>query len=200
MAERNARRATVKAMPTQELLQQLPARTDTIFNLMEALPTDDVMRPLVPMAAGLTPIFQVAQLRLNELALHQWDVLIPRDPTATMNADAAGLLLDYALEGAPRQADKEMLVGLEAVYACDTHGPGGGPVGIVCHNGAIELARGTADDPSATIHLAVEALIRLTWGRLPLEAALAQETVRIDGDRDLVLALGAAFGNRETLT
>jgi uncharacterized protein (TIGR03083 family) len=195
MPERDARRAQVKALPTAELPALLERNTAAFFDHVEGLAADDLTRPLVPMAAGLTPIRQVAQLRLAELALHRWDVRVPTDPAAPVDAEAAGLLVDWVLGSAPRQAKREALEGVRATIHCDTSGRGGGPLTLAAHNGAVEACRGAPGSADATIYLPVEAWTRLVWGRLP-RAELDSGAVRIEGDREAVLALWRAFGSR----
>ena len=194
MPERDARRAKVKALPDAELADQLEQRTAAFYRRLEPLSDDDLTRPIVPMAAGLTPILQVAYLRLHEPALHRWDVHIVKDSKAQVDAAAAALLGDYVLAGAPRQAKAETLGDSTGLAHCETTGPGGGPVTLRWAGGTLEAQRGAPDRADVTLHLPLEALIRLIWGRLPL-AALADSSIRIEGDRAAAERLAAAFGN-----
>jgi uncharacterized protein (TIGR03083 family) len=194
MAERDARRAQVKALPDAELVDRLERNTAAFYDRLEPLSDDDLSRAIVPMAAGLTPILQVAYLRLHEPALHRWDVRIERDPAATVEPHAAALLGDYVLAGAPRLAKADVLGDSSGVARAETTGEGGGPVTLRWASGKMDVARGAPPSADVTLHLPIEALIRLIWGRLRL-AALSDGSIRIDGDRAAAERLAAAFGN-----
>ena len=195
MAERDARRAQVKALPDDALVARLEDNTAAFFAPVESLAADVLLRPVVPMAAGLTPVFGVAQLRLFELAVHRWDVRVPTDPTATVDAETVALLMDWVLAGAHRQAKRDLLAGLQGTVRCETTGPTGGPVTITASGAGVQVARGAAGAADATLHLSGEALLRWFWGRLPLATALEQGSVRLEGQREVALALSRAFGN-----
>jgi uncharacterized protein (TIGR03083 family) len=194
MEERTARRAQVKALPDDELLARLEGNTAAFFEHAQSLADADLTRAIVPMAAGLTPIVQVAHLRLYEPALHRWDVLQPTDPSATLDAHAATLLLDYALATAPRQASRDVLGDARGVARCEVSGSAGGPVTLTWADGAVQAARGAPHRADVTLHLTEEALVRLLSGRLPL-ATLEQGTTRVEGDRAAAVLLARAFGS-----
>ncbi|HLH25931.1 MAG TPA: maleylpyruvate isomerase family mycothiol-dependent enzyme [Chloroflexota bacterium] len=194
MAERDARRAQVRALPDAELIDRLERNTAAFYDRLEPLSDDDLVRPSVPMAAGITPVLQVAYLRLHEPALHRWDVRIVRDPAATVEPHAAALLSDYVLAGAPRLAKADALGDGVGHALAETSGAGGGPVTLRWHGGQMEVARGAPATADVTLRLPIEALIRLIWGRLPL-AALTDGTVGIEGDRAAAQRLATAFGN-----
>jgi uncharacterized protein (TIGR03083 family) len=194
--ERTARRQQVKTMPRDTLLDELVRRNTAFLDYLQGLSEADLTRAEVPLPAGRLSPLQVAQLRLQEMALHHWDCLAPTNPNAPLKAEAAGLMADYILGTAGRLAKKDELAGLNAVYRCELSGPGGGPVTITCRDGAAQVARGAAGAADVTLRLPTEALLRLVWGRVPLEQALADGTIEADGNRDVVLALGRVFGNR----
>jgi putative sterol carrier protein len=98
------------------------------------------------------------------------------------------------LAGAPRLAKAEALGDGAGVALADTTGEGGGPVTLRWNGGKLEATRGAPPAADVTLHLPLEALIRLIWGRLPL-AALTNGTIRIDGDQAAARRLAAAFGN-----
>jgi uncharacterized protein (TIGR03083 family) len=195
MTERDARRAQVKALPDDALVARLEDNTAAFFAPVEPLAADVLMRPIVPMAAGLTPVFGVAQLRLFELAVHRWDVRVPTEPAAVVDAEAVALLMDWVLAGAHRQAKRDLLAGLGGTVLCEAAGPAGGPVAITYSADGVQVARGAAGAADAILSLSSEALIRWLWGRLALASALEQGSVRLEGQRDAALALSRAFGN-----
>ncbi|HZR99136.1 MAG TPA: maleylpyruvate isomerase family mycothiol-dependent enzyme [Chloroflexota bacterium] len=195
--ERNARRAKVKAMPPAEMLAELERRNQVFFDDLEARDDATLGRPAVPLGPGRTLTgAQIAALRLNELLLHHWDLRAPAEPAATLDAESAALVADYVLANAARMAQTNALQGLDATFLCEASGPGGGPVTIACRGGKCEVTRGATGQADATLRLPLETLLRLVWGRVALQQALADGTIQATGDREQVLALGRAFGNR----
>jgi len=195
--ERNARRAQVKAMPPAEMLAELERRNQVFFDDLEAREDAALGRPAVPLGPGRTLTgAQIAALRLNELLLHHWDLLAPTRPDARLDPESAALVADYVLGNAARMAKADALQGLDTTFRCETSGPGGGPITIACRNGQCEVTRGAAGQADVTLRLPLETLLRFVWGRVALEQALADGTIQASGDRDQVLALGRAFGNR----
>jgi uncharacterized protein (TIGR03083 family) len=190
--ERTARREAVKARPTAEIVDQLEQRMLAIFDLLERAPATSLART-VTVPAGQLSLDQVAETRLSESTLHNWDIRSPRDPAATLPSAAAALMFPGVLAMAARLARREKLQGLTATYHLQTTGPGGGPVTIEVHDGVAQVSRGAPTKPDATVRLPVEACIRLIWGRLDLEHALATGLAQADGDRPAVQTLGEMF-------
>lgn len=152
-----------------EALENLGDRLDDLeFTLLGTFQVD---------AAGLLA------LRLGEHALHLWDVAVALDPTATLEADAAALLVDRLTETVGRLGTPDGAVGLERPFTVrvQTAGPARSfdltiadtvrlePVG----DGATQVGSGAASSPGpaeggarAPLHLPAEALVRLVYGRL----------------------------------
>ncbi|HLI29212.1 MAG TPA: maleylpyruvate isomerase family mycothiol-dependent enzyme [Chloroflexota bacterium] len=193
MAERDARRQVVKALPPAELINELKRRTGGFYEYLESLTPEQLTTPRVPMAAGLTAPLAIAYLRLQEPAIHRWDILAPTQPDATLDPDSAALLIDYVLGNASRQTRPEALAGLDATYHLQVEGPGGGRVIITCREGKATVAR-AADSGPVALTLSTEALVRLLWGRMAIERALERGVLR--GDPEAARALGRVFGNR----
>ena len=193
MAERDARRQVVKALPPPELINELKRRTGAFYEYLETLSTDQLTAATVPMAAGLTPPLSIAYLRLQEPAIHRWDILAPTTPDATLDPESAALLIDYVLGNAARQTRPEALAGLDATYRLRVEGPSGGAVAISCREGKATASR-VDDAGTADLTLPTEALVRLLWGRMAIERALAQGVLR--GDATAARTLGRVFGNR----
>lgn len=192
MADREARRQVVKALPDDELLSELKRRTGAFFDYLDTLPESELTRVCIPMAAGPAAPASVAVLRLQEPALHYWDILALEQTDATLDFESAALLADYVIGNAPRQTKPDALADLNATYSLDASGPGGGPVTITCADGKATVSRGGS--AAADLTLTTEALVRLLWGRVDIERALASGQLR--GNAEAARTLGRVFGNR----
>jgi uncharacterized protein (TIGR03083 family) len=119
------------------------------------------------------PLVVALGMRLNEVANHAWDVRVGVDPSATVDADSAELLVELFrgplafLLGFSAHADRiEREVRLEI--------PGGG----------IEISdtvtvTGEVNDPTARFEAPAEAVVRLLSGRLGADHVAG---VRVTGD------------------
>lgn len=115
------------------------------------------------------PLVVAVGMRLNEVALHAWDVHVGLDPQARLDADAAELLLELFagdlafLLGFSAHADR---LGRDAVVAI--------PGGAILVTEAVSVTTGAAE-ASATLEGPAEAAVRLLSGRLraPYDAGVA---------------------------
>jgi uncharacterized protein (TIGR03083 family) len=107
------------------------------------------------------PLARAVGMRLNEVALHTWDVLAGIDASATVDAEAADLLLDeyagsaaYMLGfiGKPEELAEPAVVDLDGY--------------TLRIDDAIAISQGSPAQPSATLHGPHEAALRLVSGRL----------------------------------
>lgn len=152
-----------------EALENLGDRMDALeFTLFGAFHVD---------AAGFLA------LRLGEHALHAWDVAVALDPPATLDADAAALLVDQLPETVGRLDTPHETLALERPFTVRVHTADPlrsfdltiddpvrlEPVG----DGARQDGSGSvsSSDPAegrvrAELHLPAEALVRLVYGRL----------------------------------
>ena len=108
------------------------------------------------------PVATYAGMRLNEIALHSWDVRVSRDPDATVTDASADVLVEHlagglgfmlGFVGKSAEVPGRVVLGLE-----------GTGYSLVIDDGVTIVAG--ADQPTATFHGPAEAVIRLIGGRL----------------------------------
>lgn len=111
--------------------------------------------------AGEVDADRFARLRLNEHAVHTWDVAVALDPSATIGAEAVGPVVDNLAMVAGFSGKAAGLSGVVAVTTTDplreftlTLGP------------AVSLTPGRAAAAMAELALPAEAFVRLIYGRL----------------------------------
>jgi uncharacterized protein (TIGR03083 family) len=189
---RNERRAVVKAGSGAEIADQLDKRIDTLLSTVEGA-TDEQLARTVPVGAGEIPLAVLPLTRLREVTLHSWDIRWAHDKKAMLNPTAVPLLLEDTIETGARLAKKDALAGRDATYRLDFDGEHGGPVTVELRDGAAQIRRGAPERADVTMRLPPEAFIRLIWGRLDMEQALAAGTVKVDGDRSAALGLNPVF-------
>jgi uncharacterized protein (TIGR03083 family) len=122
----------------------------------------------------------VIRMRVSEHALHTWDVVVARDPNATLAGDAAGLVLDNLPElaafiGKPTGENLRVHVTTEHPERYFE---------LVIGPDSVALAK-TGPDPAAgdaTLRLPAEAFARLLAGRLDPEHSAPFEAQGLDLD------------------
>jgi len=109
------------------------------------------------------PLATVLGMRINEVALHGWDVDVALDPAAHLSEEAAGIVLEhFASSMAFMLAFTGKPAGLPSTrLAIGSHM-------LVVGDDGIRVAEGVTD-PSATFDGPVEAAVRLLAGRLAPE-------------------------------
>jgi uncharacterized protein (TIGR03083 family) len=119
------------------------------------------------------------RMRLNEYAVHTWDVTVALDPTSTLPDDAAtlvadtiGMVVDWAGRPSAEQVSVEVrTTSPERAYHLDL-----GP------NGA-SLSPSLDDTDAAELSLPTEAFVRLVYGRLdPDHTPASTSTSGVDLD------------------
>lgn len=147
--------------------------SETLVTLLEGLTPEQRMGTMVDLGflPQPVPLATVLGMRINEIALHAWDVDVALDPAAQVSEEAADLIAEHFastmsfLLGFTGKADA-----LPATrMAIGTHT-------LVVGDDGIRLAEGVAD-PSATFEGPVEAGIRLLSGRLAPEHTPAGTTI-----------------------
>jgi uncharacterized protein (TIGR03083 family) len=190
--QRAERQAAVKARGREAVLDQLAGCAYAVFDRLEAA-TPEALARTVTVPAGTLTLAQVAGQRLSELALHSWDIRSAADPRAALAPATVPLLLDGVLASVGRLAGNRVPTDRTLTYRLELAGEAGGPVTVTLAGGQASAQRGAPERADATLYLPAEAAIRLLWGRLALERALAAGTVSVEGDRAAALLLGEIF-------
>jgi uncharacterized protein (TIGR03083 family) len=166
--------------PDSQVTDSLAA-DDALLRRVEALEADELASFKLAAFGRELDAVGVLRMRLAEHAVHTWDVAVALDPEATVQADAAALLVDglgdvVGRAGKPTEEPDRIEV--------LTSEPERRFV-LVADGVRLEPA---SDEPTAgTLRLPAEALVRLVYGRLDAEHAggveLEGESLGIDDVR-----------------
>ena len=150
------------ALPPAEQATALIESSEALTDLLEALTPEQRMGTMVDLGflPQPVPLATALGMRLNELALHAWDVDVALDPDAQLTEETADLIAEHFastmafLLGYTGQGDQVASTRL----AVGNHT-------LVVSEDGIRLAEGVTD-PSARFDGPVEAAVRLLSGRL----------------------------------
>lgn len=150
------------ALPPAEQASAFVASNGALVELLESLSEGQRVGTMVDLGflPQPVPLATVLGMRINEVALHGWDVDVAFDPKAQLTEEAAELVIEHFatsmsfLLGFSGRKD-----GLPSTrLAVDGHT-------LVVSDDGIRIAEGSTD-PSATFDGPVEAAVRLLAGRL----------------------------------
>jgi uncharacterized protein (TIGR03083 family) len=154
------------AMTRKERADGFVAANERLTELYESMDADT--REALRIDVGFLPepadVATVAGLRLNELALHSWDVRVGLDQNATLDPSAATILLPGPLMLIGWISKPERLDGNHAVLRITTTAPESTFFLRLADHVSIETD--TTEQPDGTLTLPAEAWLRLVAGRL----------------------------------
>jgi len=183
---------------TWDELKRLPGR-DIADRVMEAgrnLPptvegaSADQLEQLVDMGFSTMPLWRAVGINMMEAVFHNWDARVGRAPDATIPTEWAQQLAPFATDFAPTVARHG--VGAAGRYLLQV-GDGVGPVTLTADDDRVVLERDESGTPDVTLRLTADQYVRLLAGRLPLDAAIDDGRVSLQGSRKRTVALNRIF-------
>jgi len=179
-------------------LKRLPGK-DIADRLMEAgrsLPpaveeaSADQLEQTVDMGFTAMPLWRAVGVNMMEAVYHNWDGRVGRAPDATIPTAWAQQVTTFATDFAPTVARLE--VDAAGWYLLRV-GDGVGPVTLTADDGRVVLERDASGTPDVTLRLTADQYVRLLGGRLPLDAAIEDGRVSVEGSRDRAVVLNRIF-------
>jgi uncharacterized protein (TIGR03083 family) len=158
--------ARYDAASPRERLEWFLAANEAATQSFESL--SEETRQSLKIDMGFLPfpvdVATAASYRLNELALHSWDVRVAFDPAATVAPEATPHLLGLAGTLAGFLGKADALAGLTAVIAVTTTDPGQSVT--LALGEKVSVSPGAPGQADGALALPAEAWVRLLTGRL----------------------------------
>ena len=155
--------------PEEQAAQSIAVNTALVARV-EALSKAELASIRVPMFGMILDAAGLLRVRLNEHAVHTWDVAVVLDPGARVAKDAVELLIDgvpQTLMWMSKKADEP------AVIAVTTTGPART---FTLDTGGVTLTPGAPEtQATASLEATAEALLRLVYGRVDESTAAPGE-------------------------
>jgi uncharacterized protein (TIGR03083 family) len=179
-----------------EMLDAFREGNDEYFELVDSLGDDDLGRT-IEWFVGPVPVAVALALRLNEQALHAWDIRWARDKQAKLFPAGVPDLLENVLTprslgGLVQPERAERLQGKTIQFVLSQPS---GAVAIELRPDGVRGSQGRSDAAELTAELSSEAFIRLLWGRYDVRAGLDSGQLRLS-EPALAEELQALFPGR----
>jgi hypothetical protein len=181
----------------EQLLATFDAANDRLNSLLAGLTPAQRSLPCYH-PGGIVQAQNFMDLRLKELAVHEWDIRATLEPEAhvspaclpaimtTISESIASGSLRWAFWSGP-----DLTTPVRYRLVVTGLGPSQPDVGVERNTLRMEDA-GDAS-PRVTMRCDTETYVLLVYGRLDLEAALASGRLMLEGDRELAIAFGRWF-------
>jgi hypothetical protein len=181
----------------EQLLATFDAANDRLNSLLAELKPEQREVPCYH-PGGIVKAQNFMDLRLKELAVHEWDIRSVLEPEAhvspasipaimtTISESIASGSLRWAFWSGPYLATPVR-------YRFVVTGLGPSKPDIVVERNTLRMEDAGDTTARVTMHYDTETYVLLVYGRLNLEAALDSGRLSIEGERELAIAFGQWF-------
>jgi uncharacterized protein (TIGR03083 family) len=188
-AERRAVWASFDALPPGEVYPAYRQTNDAFLDFLNGLDGQQLGAQVPYFAGGTVPLAVLLAARLSEATLHTWDLLVMRDPRATLTSGNRSDVLEHNKRSLGRGLKTERagqlsgkLVEFQLSHPSDRLG-----FAIAEPFGGVQA--GPVLNPDLSVQTTTEAFLRLIWNRLgPPAAPPALELSRPEWQDDLLAA------------
>jgi uncharacterized protein (TIGR03083 family) len=147
---------------------------------------------------GLVAAQNFMDLRLKELALHEWDIRAGLEADSRLSAASFPAILENISESIASGSLRWAFWSGPALpapvrYRFVVTGPGPAKSDLVIDGTTARMEDGASSAPQVTFHCDTEAYLLLVYGRLPLEAAVAAGRLGVEGPAELASRFGQWF-------
>lgn len=174
----------------ETLLPTFSARCDYLNRLLAGLGSKDWDTPCYHPAAAIT-VRTYIDLRITELAVHEWDMRSKLEPSAHLSAEALPAIMDLIpvfLVGRLFQPGSSLSAPVR--YRFELTGTTPGWHDILAGGGKALMEPATASPAAVKFRCDTETFVLLAYGRTNVESETAVGRLFIDGDRGLAAKFG----------
>ena len=179
-----------------DLLDTFKQTGDRLNDLLADLKPEDRDK-LCYHPGGIVPARRFIDLRLKELATHEWDMRSPHEPDFELSPlcipAILGLITDSIASGSLRWgfwAGETLPTPIR--YQFNLSGPASVQTEFVIDGGQVKVDK-AREAPQVVVNGSAQAFILLVYGRLPLAEALQTGRLVAEGDDNYIEALGEWF-------
>ena len=180
-----------------QLLLAFDAANDHLNGLLARLEPEQRDVPCYH-PGGIVKARNFIELRLKELALHEWDIRAALEPDAHLSPASLPAILTTISESIASGSLRWAFwsgppLPTPVRYRFAVTGAGPGRSDVVVDGSAVRMEDAGGTTAAVTFRCDPETYVLLVYGRLDLEAAIAASRLTIDGDRQQAMAFGQWF-------
>ena len=183
----NAQRAVATRQELgDQLLPHFASQCGRLAEALSGLSPEDWDKPCYHPAAIIS-VGAYVDLRLTEMAVHEWDIRSRIQPSAQVSSDALPAVFDLLPKFVvgrlyrPGQSITET-----TVFRFNLTGLVAGAYDITVGDGATRMAAAGAEPAAVTVGCDAETFALLAYGRLGLHEAISSGQISADGDQSLI--------------
>jgi uncharacterized protein (TIGR03083 family) len=179
------------------LLATFEATNERLNHLLAGLTPEDRQKPCYH-PGGMVPAQHFIDLRLKELALHEWDIRSRLEPDFHLSPASFSPMIEL-LAGSVASGSLRWgfwagpALSAAVHYGFEVSGPVPYSADIIVEGDTARVAETGDTMPDVTFRCDTETFVLLVYGRLPLAEALDSGRLAVEGDRDRALAFGQWF-------
>ena len=184
--EAGAQRAiSLRESLDDQLLTTLAARCEDLTQLLEGL-TDEDWQKLCYHPGKVIPVAAYVDLRLAELAIHEWDIRSKLDVSTELSSLCLPAVMDFIPAFVVGTMFRPGIDQTETVrFRFELTGAVPGSRDIVAENGNVYMESARATTANVTIRCDTETFALLVYGRTSLAQAESGGRLTVEGDREL---------------
>jgi hypothetical protein len=180
-----------------QLFVKFDAANDHLNSLLAGLEPEQRSIPCYH-PGGIVKAQNFIELRLKELALHEWDIRAGLEPPAQVSPASLPAMLTTISESIASGSLRWAFwsgppLPVPVRYRFAVTGPGPSKSDLVVDGTTLRLEAAGDATADVTVRCDTETFVRLVYGRLNLEAAVSAGHLTIEGNQHLGLALSQWF-------
>lgn len=175
-----------------QILPTFVRRFEALSQVLESLTPGDYDKPCF-YHSGNRPVWTLADLTVQELAVHAWDILSHTEPGTPLSPESQPVLLDRVVQRPQPALALAETAGGPATLRFQLSGTVNRSYDITLSTNATNIGPSGDSSAAVTLDCDTQTFIMLLYRRLNLAKASEEGLVSVDGDVSLVRAFANAF-------
>lgn len=174
------------------LVPALGTHYDRLHRLLMRMSLEEREKPC-HYPSGERPVWSIADMAVQELAIHRWDIESRQQPEAHLSRESLPLLLERLRQRGLRNASLDTGEAGPVRVRFETTGAVPARIDLVFQDTGNRVEPAGDAPARVTVQGDTEDLVLLLYGRLPFAAGVARGQFTVAGDRELAESFGKNF-------
>ena len=175
-----------------QILPTFARRFEALSQVLEGLTPDDYDKTCF-YHSGNRPLWTLADLTIQELAVHAWDIQSHTEPGTPLSPESQPVLLERVVQRPQPALNLAATATGPATLRFRLSGTVNRAYDITLSAAATDIGLAGPEPSAATLACDTETFIMLLYRRLNIAAAIEQGRITLSGDTELARAFAAAF-------